>query len=158
MSKTITIEVGGKERKLKFGHGAAQAATDECNRNIPFSITRLQIADVCNLALKGDTGAVQVLLRHGVLDASGKPDRTLTAEKVYRWIDERLDPDGYAGDLSYFSIPIAQALIAAGVVKAEAVVLPEASDEALTQEAGSNGGRPPLAAVPSGSAASSATS
>lgn len=123
--KTVDIQFGGKLRKLRFGSANAQDVVDEIHRAGGFQLIpgqRLQIADAANLALAGDPGVIQVFLRRGLLNPNdNRPDKNLTADRVYQWIDEHLDPTGNAGEYSALSGPIVKALVLAGLVKAEAV-------------------------------------
>lgn len=132
--KRITVELGGKTRQLRFGSMAAQNAVDEIQRSGGFQIIpgqRLQIADAANVMVKtGDSGITQAFLRNGLLNPNTNlPDKNLTPETVYGWIDEHIHPEKGGGDMTAFTIPIVHALIAAGLVKAEAVQAP-ISDEA----------------------------
>lgn len=124
--KTVSLTIGGLERKLRFGSKAAQDAVDEIQRSGGFQLIpgqRLQIATAANIMLEtGDPGITQTFLRYGLLNPNtNQPDKNLTAEKVYGWIDEHIDPERGGGDMTAFSIPIVKALMAAGLVKAEAM-------------------------------------
>lgn len=106
--RTVPVELDGL-KQLRFDISSSRLATTTLQRYLPDRAEKLKLSDAATLLLQHDQDAIVVFLMAGLT----YKDRSLTQRKIEDLMEAQLLKGGKMAD---FSMPIVEALEAAGLV------------------------------------------